>query len=396
MLKLPAPRSFSEVGPKPLTILKFIFRTVLFLGLLLFVLTSGSPADAGCGDIIRCNQEIARVKKEITRLQGEEDSLKNQIAYLDNQIYLSQLEIEAKQQEINILSGDIGDLSTRLERIGNFLAYQEEIFTNRARLAYASDQLSSFDIVLGAENLDDAMRRIKYLHVLEDQDVQALSDMRDTRAEFNDQKKVLEDKKSSVERLKKEVEAQKVSLIYQQDSKEELLVITQGRESNYQRYLKQLEAERQSILAALRRGGKKLGTVSRGERIWPQGSTGCSTGPHIHYEIRTSSNSILNPCGGFVGCNGLWNSVTSRTYYTPGGPSNYLTQGFSWSSHQALDIFARDGWVYASERGTAYLVEDTSWKSWCWVNKSDDGPAYGVYILHPDGRKTIYWHVQRP
>ncbi len=379
-------------------ILRFLLRASLLSVLFLHFLTVTIPTEAGCGDIIRCNQEIERVKKEIARLQGEENSLKNQIAYLDNQIYLAQLEIEARQQEINVLSGDINDLSVRLERIGSFLQYQEEVFVARARLAYASDQLSPFDIVIGADSLDDALRRIKYLRVLEDQDVQVLNELQSTRTSFNEQKTVLENKKAGVERLKKEVEAWRTSLVYQQTSKKELLEITQNQEANYQKYLKQLEAERQSILAALRRGGKKLGSVSRGERIWPQGNTGCTSWPggyHIHYEVRNASTDlVLNPCN-FVGCNGLGRPVTSRTYYTPGGPSNILTQGYG-GGHWALDIVSGDGWVYASEGGTAYLVEDTSWGSWCWTGKPYNGPAYGIYVVHPDGRKTVYWHVQKP
>src|SRR3989344_4831866 len=236
--------------PHPLTMFKFLLRFALFSILFFYFLTLSIPTNAGCTDYFSCNKEIERVKKEISRLQGEENSLKNQIAYLDNQIYLSELEIQSREAEIKLLSGDIGDLSIRLERIGNFLDYQEEIFTNRARLAYASDQLSSFDIVLGAGNLDDALRRIKYLRVLEDQDVQALSDMRDTRASFNDQKKTLENEKADVEQLKKEVEEQKAGLISQQNSKRQFLAETRGEEASYRNLLKHLEEEQAAILAA--------------------------------------------------------------------------------------------------------------------------------------------------
>jgi len=242
---------------------KFLVRFSLFSALFFYFLTLGIPANAGCTDYFSCNREIERVRREIARLDGLENTLANQISYLDNQIYLSELEIKAKRQEIGALSVDIGDLSTRLERIGNFLDYQEEVFVNRARLAYASDQLSSFDIVLGAENLDDALRRIKYLHVLEDQDIQSLSDLRDTRTSFNGQKKELEDKKSSVERLKREVEDQKAGLISQQKSKEQLLAETQGKEERYRDLLKQLEEERAEILA----GRAARGRCPRGPRL---------------------------------------------------------------------------------------------------------------------------------
>src|SRR3972149_1023580 len=269
--------------PKPLTMFKFLLRIALFSILFFYFLTFRSiPTNAGCTDYFSCTKEIERVKKEISRLDGLENTLANQIAYLDNQIYLTELEIQAKEEEIKVLSGDIGDLSTRLERIGNFLDYQEEIFANRARLAYASDQLSSFDIVLGAGNLDDALRRIKYLHVLADQDIQSPSDLRDTRTSFNDQKKELEDKKSSVERLKREVEDQKAGLISQRKSKEQLLAETQGKEERYRDLLKQLEEERAEILAALRRKGYRLGPGKKSDPSGIQGSTGCSPGSHIH------------------------------------------------------------------------------------------------------------------
>lgn len=395
--------------PKPFTMFKFLLRFALFSILFFYFLTLSIPAHAGCSDYFSCQKEIQRVKGEISRLEGLQDTLENQIAYLDNQIYLSELEIKSKRVEIKALSGDIGDLSIRLERIGNFLDYQEEIFANRARFAYSSDQLSSFDIVLGAENLDDAMRRIKYLHVLENQDIESLNQLRDTRANFKDQKKTLEDKKADVERLKAEVEDQKRSLTNQQATKENLLSETRGEESRYQQILRQLQAELNSILAALRSGGTVIGEVhvSSGQfkRLTNQGNTGCTTGPHIHYAVGVGPvgssriDYFLNPWSYPASLRLSGSTVRSGNYSSPGGPVNYLTQNY-WSGHRALDLVSRSGWngssygVYASASGTAYLVKDTTWGSWCWTGKSYDGPAYGIVIDHHNGYKTLYWHIK--
>src|SRR3990172_8922390 len=234
--------------PKLFTMFKFLVRISLFSALFFYFLTLGIPANAGCTDYFSCSRELERVRRKIPRLDGLENTLANQISYLDNQIYLSELEIKAKRQEIGALSVDIGDLSTRLERIGNFLDYQEEVFVNRARLAYASDQLSSFDIVLGAEKLDDALRRIK--------DIQSLSDLRDTRTSFNGQKKELENKKSDEERLRKELDQKKDSLAQQKVSKQNLLVVTRNDEQTYQTLLKEAESQLEAIRRAVNlRGG---------------------------------------------------------------------------------------------------------------------------------------------
>ncbi|MEX1061756.1 MAG: hypothetical protein WEC39_01435 [Patescibacteria group bacterium] len=88
--------------------------------------------------------------------------------------------------------------------------------------------------------------------------------------------------------------------------------------------------------------------------------------------------------------------VVRRSYFCPAGSGNYLTQS-AWNNHMALDIYSTNGGVYASERGTAYLVKDTSWRSWCpsWIKGGRyDGPAYGIYVVHSDGRKTVYWHIR--
>ncbi len=381
-----------------------LIRGLLFAAVFAFLLSLGSATNAGCTDYFSCNKEIERVKKEISRLQGEEKTLANQIAYLDNQIYLTQLEIQAKQAEIEILSVDIGDLSVRLERIGNFLDYQEEIFVGRARLAYASDQLSPFDIVLGAESLDDALRRIKYLRVLEDQDIQSLNEMRDTRTSFDDQKTVLEGKKSEVERLKKEVEGYKASLITQQNSKKQLLEETKGEEARYQNMLKLLEAERQAIIRALSQRGVSLGPVKKGQAIARQGNTGCSSGPHIHYSVHKTSNlsTVYNPRN-YVGvvapssCTSGFSLglVVNGLFNRPPSSCNRLTQDYWWA-HTALDMVSADGWVYASDDGEAYLVKDgPEFAAICRrMGYPYNGTGYGIRIDHGNGKTTSYWHIQ--
>jgi hypothetical protein len=91
--------------------------------------------------------------------------------------------------------------------------------------------------------------------------------------------------------------------------------------------------------------------------------------------------------------------VISGKFYSPADGSNYVTQS-AWVGHMAIDVVSRSGWngsyygVYASASGTAYLVKDAAWGSWCYTGKPYNGPAYGIVIDHGDGIKTLYWHIQ--
>lgn len=384
----------------------FVLLVVLILSPLLLSFRPAVSDAALCGDYFDCNAKIEETKRKINELANQADSLAKQISYLGYQIQLSQLEIEAKGAEIEILSVDIDDLTQRLERIALSLELQEQIFVARARSAYITDRLSSFDIALGSGNLDEVLHRVKYLQVLETQDIEVLEQMRDTREMYDEQKATLEGKKVDVEELKAQVEAHKIGLASQQESKNQLLAITKGEEAQYKQYLGMLEAEQQAILEALRSGGTHLGRVNKGDRVARQGNTGCSTGSHIHYSVhRTSDLAPYNPCGYVSVVGGICNSgsypsygpglVVSGAFHRPASSSNRLTQSY-WAGHRALDMVSHDGWVYASESGEAYLAQDPAWfaavcRGWGYPYNS---VGYGIRIDHGNGTTTSYWHIQ--
>lgn len=248
-LKLPAPNRTRHL----------LVRGPILLTIVTFLLLSFNPTTAACDEwcqLERLNKQIREYQAKIAELQGQARTLANQIVYMDYQIRLTGLEVEEKETEIELLGTDIGDLSQRLERIASYLESQEETFVVRARSAYVADCLSPFDIILGSENLDEAIRQIKYLKVLETQDRGVLEQMRDTRDDYNGKKAVLEEKKADVEKLKAELESKKVSLAQQKRSKEYLLAVTRNDEGVYQRLLRQAQAEEAAIRALLStRGG---------------------------------------------------------------------------------------------------------------------------------------------
>ena len=405
-LKLPVPRSLGVGGPAlnrtrsglgPAPNCNLLVRVPILLITIAVLLFSFSPTNfVGAKSYYDRLMELQRLIKEyqakITNLQGQERTLKNEIVYLDNQIYLTQLEIEEAETEIKLLSEDIGDLSQRLERIGSFLEFQERTFVTRARSAYIADHLSPFDVVLGSENLDEAIRQIKYLKVLEAQDREVLEQMKDVRAEYNTQKTLLKDKKADVEELKKKVEDKKVALEGQRANRAYLLAVTQNDEQRYQDLLAQANAEVESINRALRSTGTPIGEKKAGDWIASEGNSGCSTGHHLHFEYRIGRYNPVNPLPYLNNRTLKWPEInpTIAQYYGA-NPRIYGPGG-----HPGIDMYAYYGApIFAAKKGYATLHK---WTMYCCLRGWNYCPGYvtgwGIIIDHHNGTYTLYWHIQ--
>jgi len=361
-------------------------------------------------------KKISEYEKKIADLQEEERTLQNEIQYMDSQIYLTTLKIKdneeklaAKERELAGLREDIGGLQDRIVRLGELLDEQQRIFGARARESYKSSHITTFEIVFGAPNLARLVERIKYLQVLELQSQRLLAQMEKTREDCAEQKKLLEDKKAEVEQIKAEIESykaslesQRASLTRQKKDKEDLLAVTRGKESDYQRLLEQVRSELASIAAALE-GGVKIGEVKKGDIIAYEGNTGCvcssiygcapppksdpTAGSHLHFGVYKDGKAV-NPRD-YLGDELAWPEKNPTVTQEFGENYSFYMRNFGIPGHNGLDMTAGYGSpIRAAADGVAYATgDDRVWASWC------NGKAKGVRIDHGNGLQTIYWHV---
>lgn len=234
----------------------------LFIGLFLFYPFWGRAQEEVSGAVVnrrealkaelsRLEGEIGEWEKRVGEKQREATSFERDIAILDAQISKAKLQIRARTLAINNLGRAIGAKEESIEVLSATIARQKESLAESLRTMHEIDDVSFIEQLLMYPNLSSMLGEAEHIGMVQKALHGSLEELRATRSEEESVKVSLEEEQGEEFELRALLEIERDQLHKKEKERQNLLTITKGKESEYQKVLTAKEKDAAAIRAKL-------------------------------------------------------------------------------------------------------------------------------------------------
>lgn len=182
-------------------------------------------------------EQISQCEKDITKTQQEKKTLQNQIYILKKKIEKLNLQIRQSNAMIKDVGLQIKDTEGSIEKTSNKIEKEKRELSKILRTIYEEDQKGLIEILLLENNLSDFFNNLIALENLNSKSEELLENIKGLKIDLEKQKQSLDEEKEDLEKMLKIQVLQKEESAVTKKEQEKLLVITKGKESEYQKIL---------------------------------------------------------------------------------------------------------------------------------------------------------------
>jgi septal ring factor EnvC (AmiA/AmiB activator) len=274
---------------------------------------AGGVARSQDGGEDETQRELDRIKKEIQghREQSkqlgtkEKQEVKN-LQRLDKELDLSRKYLKKLGEQETEIDRRIGELRVAIGGREVVLTQQEQTLARRIREMYKQDPRYSWEILLGARSMDDAVRRYQFMQLVAQQDARIVGEYRESKRQLEVESSRLAQSMQQIADVRADRENEASTLEANKKKRQSMLTQIRSEKSKHARAIENLEqaqAELQDLLDRLQRRGtadKDLPPSGefasmKGRLIWPvSGKVIRGFGKHTHpkYGTVTMNNGL--------------------------------------------------------------------------------------------------------
>ena len=196
-------------------------------------------------------QQIAAQTKLLQITQRQKSSLQRDLDILNTQISRAKLIIKQHQLEIERLGGDIRKKTGTITQLANKIDETKMSLAELLRKRRDAEDVTVVELILENDSLADLTAAADTYQYLEDSIHQAFTTMRETKADTEEAKVVLEDKQQAEIDAKNAIADEQRLIQAKEIEKSKLLAITKNQEAGYKRVLAEREQRKVEIKSAL-------------------------------------------------------------------------------------------------------------------------------------------------
>lgn len=198
-------------------------------------------------ELAAINKQIDEYQVELTKTQGEKDTLKNKITQLKTQANKLTAQIKATNLELNRLDDRIDDTVNSIGETQAELESNKQSLGDLIEVYYENSRKSMIEILLANDQISDYFISINALSALQDRIQDKIGVVTDLKVTLEKQQEVLEKDQDETQGLLQIQLAQKQQLEGTKSEQENLLKVTQNKETSYQKLLAEKRARAAEI-----------------------------------------------------------------------------------------------------------------------------------------------------
>lgn len=259
------------------------------------------------------------ITSEINQVKKQEGEVIEKIQALEVEINQSEEELESLKKKITVTEGEINTTQNNLLEAETNIEGKQDIMGDRLNVMYKNGTIGYAEVLLNSKSLTDLLSNLDMVKKIVNHDVDLLKDMKEQRDMIEEQKISLENQRRQLVNLRSSV-----------TQKQEMLVVSRGKQERLRADLAQDKVALEKILDETKKEADKIVNMIRslqssgayvgGELQWPV--TGYSRisspfGNRIHPILKTkkfhSGIDVPAPSGVAVVAAGSGKVVTSGT-----------------------------------------------------------------------------------